>query len=225
MKNILLTFVLTTVILFAQAQENAPSSHEHNIGFGIGNGAGLTVLRGEYVRYWGLGKKARFKVGAGGRLFYGFAQDARYSTVNTGNVGDGSLTENAIQVENVGIGGLNAVLGLKYAISAKLDIGFRLDLIGLGLGAGQGGIFEDVNQNTTEQVTTQAPNPNIAFTRGQVMSDNLWLGYTFNQKHQVYLSFSFLGSEYELKDNLLGLEDPRFERIHQMLVVGYNWRF
>lgn len=218
MKSVFIYSILLFVSISMFAQ------NEQNLGLAFGNGTALTVARAEYTYYLGLGKKQKFKIGFGARVISGFGQDLRFATVNTDNNGDGGADQNSLQVDNVRLGGLNTVLGIKYSFNEHWDLGLRFDVVGLGFGATQGGTFTDVSSGESRELTSKAPNPNIAFTRGQVMSDNLWVGYTFSERHQLYAAFSFLGAEYEVDNSGLNLPDPRFERIHQMLVIGYNFR-
>ncbi|MEM6344703.1 MAG: hypothetical protein AAF927_12510 [Bacteroidota bacterium] len=229
MKQIIASFFLAFALLYGAnlLAQDEPTNREQNIGLALGSGNDLTAFRLEYGHYWGLGERGRFKIGLGLRAHYGLGSDLRMAIVNTtNNNGDGALDQDAFVVSNFGVGGLNTVLGIKYSFNDKWDLGLKFDVLGLGFGAAQGGDFTEQETSEITAVDTKSPNPNIAFTRGQVMSDNLWLGYTLKQKHQIILSFAFFGTEYELSDNsALNLEDPRFERIHQMLFVGYNFRF
>ena len=226
MKKFIFLFagLLASLTLFAQETEKT-SSNQQTVGVAIGNGNDLTVIRGTYLYYFGLGKTGKIKFGVGLNAFYGFGEDHRYALVNTSNVGDGDENEDAIRLADVGLGGLNSTIAIKYTIKEKWDIGIRWDVLGFGFGAGQGGVFEDVSEGTSLAVKTKSPNPNINFTRGQVMSDNIWVGYTLGGAHQIYASFSFLGSEYELDGDDQNLDDPRFERIHNMVFLGYNYKF
>lgn len=218
--------IILIVMAMAIQYTTFGQSNEHNIGVAIGNGNELTSIRGEYTYYIGLGAKKKFKIGVGARMAYGFGSDLRFAEVNTENNGDGGADQNAITITDVGLGGLNAVLGIKYSFNEKWDLGLRFDVVGLAFGANQGGLYQPINGTSISNVETTTPNPNIAFTRGQVMSDNIWLGYTINNHHQLFASFAFYGTEYELTDNsTINLTDPRFERIHQMVFIGYNYRF
>ena len=184
------------------------------------------MLRLSFTHYWSICAKKKFHVGAGARVFTVFGDSWRMAEVNTSNNADGGEDENAILTNDITVGGVNAGLYLKYDLSPKWEIGLNFDIIGIGFANEKGTEYVAATDGLTTTVTeTKSPSPNIAFTRGQVSSDNLWVGYNFTEKFQARIGFNFTGVELEVEDLPQTLEDPRFERINTMMILGVGYYF
>ncbi|MEO0472893.1 MAG: hypothetical protein AAF206_24970 [Bacteroidota bacterium] len=225
-KNILLILMLVGLQLGAIAQDEVPAQTEQNVTLSYGFSEKFNMLRLSYVNYWGLGQKKKFRIGPGVRAIWAFGNDWRIATVNTSNSGDGGGMENALSVEQTSLGGVNLGLFLKYALTPKLEIGLNFDVIGIGFGGPETADFVEADNNETTVVQDlNAPNPNIAFTRGLVSSDNLWIGYKVVDNFQLRAAFNFTGAELEVADLPIESDDPRFERINTNLVIGVMYAF
>lgn len=221
-------FVFLSIVYLQNvvAQDGDANSRENNIDLSYGFAENADMMRLAYTHYWGLGAKQKFHIGGGARLLTVFGDRWRMAEVNTSNNADGGIDENAIVTNDITLGAINLGLYLKYDITPRWEVGLNFDIVGLGMVNEEGTeFFSSGNELGSSVQQTKSPGPNIAFTRGQVSSDNLWLGYNFANKFQARVGYNFTGNELEVEDLPQELEDPRFERINSMVIVGFGYYF
>lgn len=224
--TLLLSLVLVLSFQVAKAQNEEITPKLNHLDLSIGTAQDANMLRFSYTHYWAFGAKQRLQLGAGVRFLSVFGDSWRMAEVNTANNADGGLDENAILTKDVTLGGLNAGFYFKYGISPKWELGLNFDIIGLGFANEKGTNYvASSNGQSTAVSSIGSPNPNIAFTRGQVSSDNLWLGFNALENFQVRVGYNFTGVELEVSDLPQELEDPRFERINSMFIFGLGYYF
>lgn len=205
-KLIVLLFasLVFTQISYAQNTEESPKkgfkyNNNFDLALGIGGGSFTSAL--SWVKFHGIGKKQKFKIGYGLRLSNYFGSDKKYTTAPASLIKDKKIDE--ITFSSAQTNSLNATINLQYSFSPKFEVGFNIDAIGLSFGG---------EQNATKAGLTVAK---ASPTSGNILlidkndigslNSEFYARYWISQKFAIRAGFSHFFSEYtttaKLADN------------------------
>jgi hypothetical protein len=128
---------LFTQNAFAQTEENTKKGYKYNnnfdVAFGVGSNEFSSAL--SWVKFHGIGKKQKFKIGYGLRLSNYFGTDKKYTTAPASLINEKKIDETTFSSAQTN--SLNANINLQYRFSQKFEVGFNIDVIGLSFGGEQ----------------------------------------------------------------------------------------
>jgi hypothetical protein len=192
-----------------------------------------------YFWHWGLGKKQKFRLGAGLRYNGAWSKDQEFTTapakLTSGETGPQVLfTENIpANIDTFGVVGSSLVHSFNLAIllawqwNSKWETGFNIDAIGFSTGS-QVSMVQQSSGIVLPVVEKGKPYPFNAL----LVSDNdlgslnseLYALYRFRPNHALRFGATFIFSEYQT-DRKLRLDNDRFRHKSLQLMVGYGYRF
>ncbi len=193
-----------------------------------------------YTYNWGLGKKAKFKIGTGIRLTYfaGSHKDliTAPAKLTSGEKGpqvlfkENILTNlDTLHLAKVGVAYLNIPIHLQYSFSQKFELGFNIDAIGISLGSKQSGKFyakESKSLNGTIQTGKPTPFNLLLVSDNDLGSLNseLYARYWVNDKIGIRAGLSFQFIEYTTEKKLT-LDNDRFRSKALLPMIAVSYKF
>ena len=222
--SVVVCMVAWTWSTTAWAQEE-PEFIEHRSTLDVAFDGDVQVLSVGHVPYLRLLPVDWFRAGIGARAFVATGGDLRMAQVDTENMGDGSMDVDAFRADRLLTGSVNLGLYLKFSIVGRVELGLNFDLVGLPWAWSSAGEYEPVDGDPTRLDPIGTPFPSIGFTRGQVTSDNLTVGYVFADDWVGFVGWNFTGLEVETGEVPDGVRAGRYERTNSLikLGVGHTW--
>lgn len=226
-----LFFALVLMSSLLQAQE-APSTSvaatQSAIGLTAAAGPSVYSASLSFERTHGLLRSKKLRLGYGARL-HGFGGgNLTYITAPFRLTQDPALID-TLQVGNPVTAGLSATLHLGYFITTKLQVGFNIDVLGVGFGATGVNRFESSDNSgqhpKSVRATPTAYNVLLVGDNdiGQLKSEFL-VTYDVSDALRIKVGADFTFSEYTTAQELTH-DNDRFRYKAMMGMVGVSYVF
>lgn len=196
MKKLALIFALilfSTVVVSAQAVQKA------HIGFGIGNNDYLPSIG--WTSTWNVGKKKKFEIGVGLRYNLFWGNNKNFTSAPADLASEDSKID-TLFISNPQTNSLNVLLYTAFHITPKFDIGFNIDLLGLGFGGERTGTL--IVEGAGQEVLATPTEFNLLLVgnndKGQLSSE-FWFGYNINEKLLIRGGYNYFFAEYKTLSN------------------------
>lgn len=235
MKKILsisLSLLLTATLGFGQ--ERTQTSLDIAAAFGNGFSPAFSA-----TKFWGVGKKNKFKIGTGVRFTYYRKSNVETITapaeLTSGQKGPQVLfVENilsnldTLRFSNVSVGYINIPIYLQYSFTDKLELGFNIDALGFSFGKKQTGKFKSsasASLNNTSQLASPTAFNLLLISDNDLGSLNseLYARYWATEKLGIRAGLSFQFVEYTT-DNLLTFGNDRFRAKVLQPMIGLSYK-
>jgi len=237
MKKVTSTIFLFLIVLnFSFAQESKTINYG-SFSAGIGNSQGSLAL--DYFHNWRLGKKQRFEIGVGARFTSYFGSSQYYETapakITTGSSGPGSLFKEIIKenidsvfIKSVQVNAFNLAFDFGYHISAKVRLGFNIDVVGFSFGQTKNGTY--VNGATSVQVSGKPTGFNglgIGDNDHGSLNSQFYAQYFLSDTWAIKAGFQYLFTEYTTDTEVQQFPEAndRFRNKSGMFSVGVTRKF
>ncbi len=231
--------IALTTLFFICNYSYSQDKKTRNIDLAIAGGGGFSPAI-SINQFWGIGKKAKFKIGTGIRLTAFFSGEKDYITapavLTSGEKGpqvlfkENILTNlDTLKLSKTGVTYINIPIHLQYDFNEKFEIGFNIDAIGLSFGGKQSGKFF-AKESGTLNSTTQSAKPTVFNLL--LVSDNdlgslnseLYARYWINEKLGIRAGASFQFAEYKT-DKLLTFGNDRFRSKNLLPMIAVSYKF
>ncbi len=247
MKNkIIITASALLIALSTFSQNNAmtpPAGYKYNSNFDVALGVGRDQFSGaiSWVRFYGIGKNKKFKIGYGLRFTSYFGSNQNYITApskiisgQTGSKGWFPKLKNfpenldTLFISKAQVNALNASINLQYSFSPKFDVGFNIDAVGFSFGAKQSGKFISSIRlvGMSETQTASVTSFNLLLVSNNdigTLNSEFYAIYWFSNKLGVKGGFIVLFTEYTT-DNKLTFDNNRFRnKSERMGMIGITY--
>ncbi|MDL5050258.1 hypothetical protein QQ054_30085 [Oscillatoria amoena NRMC-F 0135] len=224
--------VIVTLLLIGSIGNVLGQVKEAHLTLAIGNSQGTASLLAGYD--WELGTKKKLALGLGVRFTSYFGSNQYYRTapakLTTGSTGPLVIFKEDIP-ENIDtlllaspqVNSFNVFINLRYAFSAKIQVGFNIDAIGFSFGGSKQGTYLNFPQGSA---TTASP----ATFNLLLISDNdkgslnseLYLKYAVSEQWSVKTAAQFHFTEYITETAVQQFPEPndRFRNKTLLFAVG-----
>lgn len=195
-----------------------------------------------YQHLWKVGKKQKFKVGAGLRLTNYFGFDRYYTTapakLTSGQTGPGVLFSedipqniDSVIFNHTQVNALNLSINFEYEVYKKLRLGFNIDAIGFSVGGKQNGNY--LGNNGIGSATSAKPTGfNLLLVSDNdlgSLNSEFFTAYQYNKKWSAKLGFQFLFAEYTTDTKVQTTPDlqrnDRFRNKSSAISLGIIYTF
>lgn len=190
---------------------------------------------------WKILKSKRFSIGTGARLTSYMGRDQFYITapakLTSGSTGPFVIFKENIaanidtfRVQSPQINSLNILINFQYSISAKIQVGFNIDAIGVSFGRKRNGEYINLPDSPGTRHGAEPTAFNILLIsdndRGSLNSE-LYAVYNLNKTWSLKISASFLFTEYTTDTNVQQYPEPndRFRNKSLMAGLGVGYKF
>jgi hypothetical protein len=203
------------------------SKVESNIDFALAFGANAYSTALGFNRTHGLLKSHKLRIGYGVRLSSLFGQNLNYTSAPPELSLEPTLVDTLLVASPITLG-LNANIHLGYFITPKFQVGFNIDVIGLGFGATNRSTFisSDNNGQFAARQTARPTSMNVLLVGdkdiGQLKSEFV-LAYRIKDQFLVRAGADFTFSEYTTLNELTNTND-RFRHKAMMGFVGISYK-
>ncbi len=248
LKNLFILFIISLLATNAIAQNTTPANgtatpakgfkYNNNFDVALNVGGGEFASAFSWVKFHGIGKKQKFKIGYGLRLSNYFGSDKKYITapasLTTGSTGVGVIFQDNIEknfdtlsLASAQANSLNASINLQYSFSQKFEIGFNIDAIGFSFGGKQTGVLQSTLTNPNKTAAAATPTSFNAL----LISDNdlgslnseFYARYWFNPKFAIRAGVGFMFTEYTTdKKYVLDNDRYRYKSLMGLLAFTYS---
>lgn len=224
----LLSFALAVLITLTGVaqQKSFPKKQQYaDLSFGFGNSQVSIV--GGYYHNWNFGKKNRFFVGTGVRFGNYSGKNISFLSAPASLAAEESKTDTLFG-PSPSIYSFNTFINLGYNLTAKLQAGFNIDVLGFSFGPEGSPVF----RSNGGQVTTKAKPTSFNLLlvgnndRGTLNSE-FYLRYKFNDKLGLKGSYQYLFTELttETKVQTIPEQNDRFRKKAGLFSVGISYYF
>jgi hypothetical protein len=201
--------------------ENIPKKgfkYNNNFDVAINVGGGEFASAFSWVKFHGIGKKQKFKIGYGLRLSNYFGTDKKYTTAPASLINEKKIEE--IMFSYAQTNSLNATINLQYSFSQKFEVGFNIDAIGLSFGG---------EQNPTKLgigVAKASPTSvNILLVGNNdigSLNSEFYARYWISSKFAIRAGFSHFFSEYTTTTKL-AYNNDRYRIITNLGFIAFTY--
>lgn len=220
--------------------ENMPKKgfkYNNNFDVAINIGGGEFASAFSWVKFHGIGKKQKFKIGYGLRLSNYFGADKKYITapasLTTGRTGALVIFQDNIEknfdtlsLSSAQVNSLNASINLQYSFSPKFEIGFNIDAIGFSFGGKQAGVLQSTLTNPNKTAVSSTPTTFNAL----LISDNdlgslnseFYARYWVSPKFAIRAGLGFMFTEYTT-DKKYVLDNDRYRYKSLMGLIAFTY--
>lgn len=230
---VLLLFSFSTV--FAQSAE--PAGKFRNLDFGVGFGNQSFELNTAFFQTFGVGPAGKFKLRYGLRFnwFRSFS-DLDYVTapakIRTGKAGWQYLLTSSIPsrldtfvTENPAIGSVNLTIHAGYLINPQLEVGLNAELIGLGFGSEQDGIYRSPERESIPLTVSGRPeNFNFIFSSKGAYQTEFFARYWLAQRWGLKAGLDLYHSVY-VTEREMNFGNRRFRNLVLLFSASFSYRW
>lgn len=219
-KYTFLFILLSTFSMSSFAQNSYLSGVGVDFTVGAANQNFETALMIQRIHKIKLYQSLKFGVGYGLRYTANFVSNRSFTASPEGFPSDDRL---AISQGN--INSLNANLHLQLSWG-KFDIGFNIDVAGIGFGGSQTGTFSVSGADVSQEAARPTPFNLLRGASRDIGSlhSERYIRYWVNNKLGIKLALGHLFGEYTT-DRKLSQDNDRFRTIYDPFIIGVTYRF
>jgi hypothetical protein len=217
----LLICLLFAQVGYAQTTEESPKkgfkyNNNFDLALGIGGGGFSSSL--SWVKFHGIGKKQKFKIGYGLRLSNYFGSDKIYKTAPASLIKDNKIDELTFAAAQTN--SLNATINLQYSFSPKFEVGFNIDALGLSFGGEQNASKAGVSVAKASPTSGNI----LLIDKNDIGSLNseFYVRYWISPKFAIRAGFSHFFSEYTTKTKL-AYDNDRYRLITDLGFIAFTF--
>jgi len=237
--QLILLIFLTGQKIIAQEAMSENKGYKYNQNFDVALSTNINQSSGaiSWVKFHGITKKQRFKIGYGLRFTSQFGNNLNYVTapaiITSKQTGPQVLFSpiyyenvDTFQVSNAQNNALNLSINLQYTFKSKFDVGFNIDAVGFSFGKKVTGKYISYQDKTNPQSQTASPTSfNLLLVSDNdigSLNSELYFRYWFTQKFAFKAGATFLFTEYTT-NNKLRLENDRWRNKSLMGMIGITF--
>ncbi|MGB1206706.1 MAG: hypothetical protein ACPG5B_13730 [Chitinophagales bacterium] len=228
MKQLISLVFVIAILSYIPQQANAQEPN----GFGINHEFGAAVAFGggflasaNWTHFYGIGKNKNLRVGYGLRFNNYSGKDRLYTSAPLKLATDETLTD-TLTVGSASMSSIAATFNIKMRFARKVELGFNIDVLGVGFGGETKGEF--VSSENPEFNGTQSAKPTPislllggASDRG-TLSSEMYIGYWITEKFNARVGFNYLFTEYKTTEKL-AQDNSRFRNRAGMPFIAISF--
>ena len=195
--------LLSIISIFCYTSQQVKAQDDN--GFGINHEIGVSAAFGggflasaNWNHFYGIGKNKNFRVGYGLRFNSYSGKNRLYTTAPLKLAADPALTD-TLTVGSAGMSNIAATFNVKMRFAKKVEVGFNIDVLGIGFGSKTEGEF--VSSENDEFNGTQTAKPtSISLLLGGdndrgMLNSEIYVGYWITEKLNARVGLNYLFTE------------------------------